>query len=54
MKILGAILVLVGLYALWGPGFAALLFGRAGLIGQVIVGIDLIAGGVAVFIKART
>ncbi len=53
MRVFAVILVVIGLYALLGPGFARLLFGSAGLIAQVIIGIALIAGGVILFIKAR-
>jgi len=53
VRVLGAVLIGFGLYALLGPGFASLLFGSAGLIGQVSIGIVLIAGGVILFIKAR-
>jgi len=53
VRVFGAILIALGLYALLGPPFALLLLGRAGLIGQIIIGIALIAGGVILFIKAR-
>ena len=37
MRVLGAVLIALGLYALLSPGFAPRLFGSAGLIGQVTI-----------------
>lgn len=49
----GIILIMLGLLVIFSSPFAALFFGGAGFVVQLVLGIAMIAGGITLFIKVR-